>query len=53
MSRRLSEQDKAERAAKLRQWTSDWRTWPVWVLDLWWEQRIDGRRQNRYGYTAP
>lgn len=27
-----------------------WQDWPTWVIDQWWEERVRGRKQNRYGY---
>jgi hypothetical protein len=31
-------------------YTGDWRQWPSWLLDQWWNDRVQGRKRDRYGY---
>jgi hypothetical protein len=30
--------------------SGEWRNWPSWMINEWWEERVRGRKRSRYGY---
>lgn len=47
---RWTDQERNDRYAD--EMRGDWKHWPSWVLNDWWERRVKDRKRTTYGYGA-